>query len=150
MNLIEFDASHISVMMQWFPDHKSTAIWGGPNFRYPYSKQSFMHDLNLDHAASFVLMSDQGTVLAFGQYYQRNKHCHLSRLVVSPLERGNGLGKQLINLLSLKGSKALQLKSCSLFVMAYNTAAIKLYLSLGFRQAVYPDNTADDIVYMLR
>jgi len=149
MNLTKFDKLHLAKIMEWFPDEDSTSIWGGPNFRYPYSDQSFMNDLDLFKAESFVLTNDLGSILAFGQYYLRNERCHLSRLVVSPFDRGNGIGKHLIAQLSLHGRNDLKVDSCSLFVMADNKPAMKLYLSLGYREAIYPEEVAKDMIYMV-
>ena len=149
MNLIKFDKLHLAEIMEWFPDVESISIWGGPNFRFPCSDQSFMSDLDLAKTESFVLTNDLGSILAFGQYYLRNERCHLSRLVVSPTERGNGIGKHLIAQLSLQGRNDLKVGSCSLFVMAHNKPAMRLYLSLGFREAIYPEEMAKDIIYMV-
>ena len=149
MNLIKFDKLHLAEIMEWFPDVESISIWGGPNFRFPCSDQSFMSDLDLAKTESFVLTNDLGSILAFGQYYLRNERCHLSRLVVSPTERGNGIGKHLIAQLSLQGCNDLKVGSCSLFVMAHNKPAMRLYLSLGFREAIYPEGMAKDMIYMV-
>jgi len=149
MNLIKFDKSYLAEIMKWFPNEESISIWGGPNFRYPYSDESFMNDLNLPKTESFVLTNDFGSILAFGQYYLRNQRCHLSRLVVSPFERSNGIGKYLIAQLSLQGQEDLKVKSCSLFVMADNKPAMKLYLSLGYREDIYPEEVAKDMIYMV-
>lgn len=149
MNLIKFDKLHLAEIMAWFPDADSISIWGGPNFRFPYSDQSFMSDLDLSTTESFVLTNDLGSILAFGQYYLRNERCHLSRLVVSPFERGKGIGKHLIAQLSLQGRNDLKLGSCSLFVMAHNKSALRLYLSLGFREAIHPGEMAEDMIYMV-
>lgn len=150
MNLIKFDKLHLAEIMEWFPDKESISIWGGPNFRFPYSDQSFMSDLDLSKTESFVLTNDLGSILAFGQYYLRNERCHLSRIVVSPFERGNGIGKHLIAQLSLQGRSDLKVGGCSLFVTAHNKSAMKLYLSLGFREAIYSEEMAKDMIYMVR
>jgi len=149
MNLIKFDKLHLAKIMGWFPDEGSISTWGGPNFRFPYSAQTFMSDLDLSKTESFVLADDLGLTLAFGQYYLRNKRCHLSRLVVSPFERGHGIGKHLIAKLSLKGRHDLKVGGCSLFVMAANKLAMKLYLSLGYTEATYPEEIEKDMKYMV-
>ncbi|MFT6735013.1 MAG: ribosomal protein S18 acetylase RimI-like enzyme [Polaribacter sp.] len=149
MNLIKFNKLHLTEVMEWFPNEESISIWGGLNFRFPYSAQSFMIDLDLSNTESFVLINDLGSTLAFGQYYRRNERCHLSRLVVSPFERGNGVGKHLIAQLSLQGRNDLKVGSCSLFVMTYNKLAMKLYLSLDFRKTIYPSEIGNDMVYMV-
>ena len=149
MNLIKFDKLHLVEIMEWFPDGESISLWGGPNFRFPYSEQSFLSDLNLSKTESFVLTNDLGSAVAFGQYYLRNGRCHLSRLAVSPAERGNGIGKHLIAQLCRQGCDDLKVSSCSLFVMSHNKPALRVYLSSGFRKATYPDEIARDMIYMV-
>lgn len=150
MKLIKFDKSHLAEIMEWFPDGASIAIWGGPGFRFPFTEQSFLTDLDLSNTVSFVLTSDLGSSLAFGQYYMRNERCHLSRLVVSPSGRGNGVGKHLIAQLCLQGCDDLKVSGCSLFVMSHNKSAVRLYLSLGFRNANCPEEISKDMIYMVR
>lgn len=149
MNLIKFDKLHLAEIMEWFPDGESISIWGGPSFKFPFTEQSFLADLDLPNTESFVLINDLGSSLAFGQYYMRNERCHLSRLVVSPSERGNGVGKHLIAQLCLQGCDDLKVSGCSLFVMSHNKSAMRVYLELGFRNAICPEEIPKDTIYMV-
>jgi ribosomal protein S18 acetylase RimI-like enzyme len=63
-------------------------------------------------------VDEEGQVLAFGQYYERAGRCHFGRLVVS------------------------------LFVIADNAPAIRLYERLGFAPAVYPEDDPDVRTYL--
>lgn len=150
MKLIKFDESHLAELMGWFPTQKSVAPWGGPEFRFPFTELSFLSDLNLGSTNSFVLVNDALLPVAFGQYYLRKQRCHLSRLAVSPLMRGGGIGRELIAQLSVQGQAALMVDSCSLFVMADNKAAMRLYITLGFTKTVYPQEIEADVIYMVR
>lgn len=150
MNLIKFDESHLAELMTWFPTQKSASTWGGPDFRFPFTGPSFMNDLNLRSTNSFVLVNDSLRPVAFGQYYLRNQRCHLSRLAVSPAQRGGGIGSDLIAQLSARGQIELMVTSCSLFVMADNKPAKRLYLSLGFIEAEYPQEIEADMIYMIK
>jgi ribosomal protein S18 acetylase RimI-like enzyme len=149
MNLIKFDKLHLVEIMEWFPNDESISIWGGPGFRFPFTAHSFLSDLDLSKTESFVLANELGSSIAFGQYYMRNERCHLSRLVVSPSERGNGIGKHLIAQLCLQGCDDLKVSGCSLFVMPHNKSAMRVYLSLGFRKAIYPEEISKDMIYMV-
>ncbi|MFT7559465.1 MAG: ribosomal protein S18 acetylase RimI-like enzyme [Flavobacteriales bacterium] len=69
--------------------------------------------------------------------------------MVSPLHRGKGLGKQLIDQLSLKGRDHLKVHERSLFVMTINGPAMKLYSSLGYKEATYPEDIAKNMIFMV-
>ncbi|MDN4503821.1 GNAT family N-acetyltransferase [Alteromonadaceae bacterium BrNp21-10] len=139
MQLISPTKQHIQQMLGWFTNKQQSTTWGGPQFRYPFTEQSFIEDLKLDTLASHVIEDSEGRCLAFGQYYARVGRCHLGRLAVSPAHRGQGIGKQLIHLLTQQGKTQLGVSECSLFVYEDNRQAYQLYLRLGFREMDYPE-----------
>jgi hypothetical protein len=59
-------------LMTWFPDAASVDLWGGPNFRYPFTDAS-------------------GQLAAFGQSYERTGRGHLARLISNPKMRRQGV-----------------------------------------------------------
>jgi RimJ/RimL family protein N-acetyltransferase len=131
--------AHIDALMQWFPDAASVAVWS-PSNNFPFTdRQRFIVESKLDEIASWMLVDEADTPLAFGQYYTRQGCCHLGRLVVAPQRRGEGLGSELIRLLMARGTAELCTTRCSLFVLGYNTAARKLYARLGFTETQYPE-----------
>ncbi|WP_206018259.1 hypothetical protein [Pseudoalteromonas sp. Z9A5] len=67
------DANFIEIM-SWFSTEEELSIWSGPGFRYPFDLSSFKSDLKLDSLKSFSLVSVEGDLLAFGQYYLRLDH----------------------------------------------------------------------------
>ena len=129
--------AHTLEMMSWFPSLESCRVWGGPEFRFPFTAESFRADCHLELPSS-ALLDAGGTLCGFGQYYLRAGRCHLARLVIAPTHRGRGLGTRLIELLAHAGQVALGVNQCSLFVSAANTAALALYQRLGFTPAQYP------------
>jgi GNAT superfamily N-acetyltransferase len=94
--------------------------------------------LNLNALKSFSLISSEGDLLAFGQYYLRLGKCHLERLVVSPSRHGQGIASHLISQLSISGKLDLSTKSCSLFILGHNKSAIQAYKKLGSSMVDYP------------
>ncbi len=131
--------AHIDALMQWFPDAASVAVWS-PSNSFPFTdRQRFILESKLDEIASWMLVDDADTPLAFGQYYARQGCCHLGRLVVAPERRGQGLAGELIRLLMARGTAELGMTRCSLFVLDYNTVARKVYASLGFKETQYPE-----------
>jgi ribosomal protein S18 acetylase RimI-like enzyme len=142
--------SHLPELMRWFPDRRSCAMWGGPEFGFPFTDESFRADLRL-HLPSYSVVGDNGELLGFGQYYVRVGRCHLARLAISPAHRGRALGEFLIRELCRIGCRELNAKDCSLFVMDSNAPALKLYRRLGFVDAQYPGNMPSlaGVIYMV-
>lgn len=138
-------------LMSWFSTEEELTVWSGPDFRYPFDLSSFKSDLKLDSLKSFSLISTEGSLLAFGQYYLRLGRCHLGRLVVNPNLRGQGIASHLIQKLSVLGKSDLNTDSCSLFVLGHNKSAIQAYTKLGFSMADYPDELPlDNCFYMVK
>ena len=140
MTLRPVTPADLHVMISWFPDQQSCRNWGGPEFRFPFSEQSFLEDAQLQTLPSYSYCDDD-RLLAFGQYYLRAGRCHLARLAVAPAERGKGHGTRLIVALLDCGSTALGTTECSLFVSTSNPRAARLYERLGFTEMQYPDPT---------
>jgi ribosomal protein S18 acetylase RimI-like enzyme len=139
MRLTQPSDENFIELMSWFSNEDELSIWSGPNFRYPFDLSTFKSDLSLDTLKSFSLTSNEGDLLAFGQYYLRLGNCHLGRLIVNPNFRGQGIASHLINQLSTLGRSDLRTDSCSLFVLGHNKSAIKVYTKLGFSMADYPE-----------
>jgi ribosomal protein S18 acetylase RimI-like enzyme len=138
-------------LMSWFPDEASCRMWGGPEFRYPFDEATFREDSKVGESPSWSLVDDDAAFIAFGQYYLRLGHCHLSRLAVSPGLRGQGIGSTLVLELCRRGQAALGANSCSLFVLPGNEPAQRLYSRLGFVVRPYPEPAPafDGCIYMV-
>ncbi|MDH3821716.1 MAG: GNAT family N-acetyltransferase, partial [Gammaproteobacteria bacterium] len=89
-------AAELDQIMGWFPDAVSVSIWGGPDFRFPFTAETFREDCRLDAVESFSLRNAEGQLAAFGQAYERDGRGHLARLVSNPRMRRQGAGRQLI------------------------------------------------------
>lgn len=130
----------IDLLMKWFPDQQSVTNWGGPGFRYPFTRHSFAEDLYWRRMDSFSLRDRDGQVAAFGQLYPRDGRIHLARLVADPSLRGQGFGRRLIAELMRQGRSMFACREASLFVFRDNLAACRCYRSMGFTLAEYPEN----------
>ena len=71
MQLIQPLEIHIVDMMSWFTNEADLKQWSGPGFRYPFDLSTFTEDLKINPTNSFSLVSEEGELLGFGQYYQR-------------------------------------------------------------------------------
>ncbi len=149
--LLPATPAHLQDLMAWFGDEQSCTNWGGPEFRYPFTAESFRADARYGELQSYALVGNAGALLGFGQYYNRAGRCHLARLAVAPDRRGAGLGAVLIFGLSRLGCAELGLAECSLFVYPDNIPAMHLYGRLGFAAEIYPDASRlpDGCTYMV-
>lgn len=139
-------------LMTWFANSPDVRRWGGPEFEYPFTAASFRRDCHWPDMASFSLRDDDGELLAFGQFYDRDGHINLARIGVRPGLRGQGIGRRFLSRLMAAGRERLELPSFSLYVYRDNEAALRCYRSLGFRIRPYPpgEKLADVCYYMTR
>lgn len=150
MTLLPATAAHLPDIMSWFPGADSTRIWGGWQFRFPFTPETFAADVQLTERPSYVLIDQADVVLGFGQIYLRVGRCHFGRLAVAPDRRGQGLGTALLRVLAEQGQRAFGAAEYSLFVSRQNAQAEKLYRRLGFVHAPYPEaGVPDDYAYMV-
>lgn len=146
-----FDDSRLRELMSWFPDRASCRVWGGPEFRFPFTEATFRVDAKLASLATRMLVQGDGRLTAFGQYYLRVGRCHLGRLAVAPAFRGGGFGTRLVRELCAEGRALFGAGSCSLFVVPTNERAKALYERLGFAATPYPEPAAElePYIYMV-
>lgn len=138
--------------MTWFASAEDVRRWGGPEFEHPFTASSFRRDCHWPEIASYSLRDVDGTLLAFGQYYDRNGHINLARVGVRPGSRGQGTGRELMSRLMTAGRDRLPLPCYSLYVYRDNEAALRCYRSLGFEIRPYPpgEKLADVCYFMTR
>jgi len=150
MKLNDASESDINRLMSWFPDERSVNIWGGPNFRYPLTPTTFQEDTHWQEMDSYILVSPQGGMRAFGQMYERHGRINLARLVVAPDQRRQGLGTRLVTLLMDRGRETFPLEEFSLYVYDDNHAAMACYSGAGFEEHASPvgDDVPDNCIYM--
>ena len=132
--------SDFDEVMTWFSDAASVDRWAGPQFRFPFTRESFMEDCRPDIATSYALHDADGRTAAFGQTCERYGRGHLLRLVVNPRLRRQGAGTRLIRMLIASLEQSGDYDEYSLFVYRDNIPAYHCYLSLGFAVTEYPED----------
>lgn len=148
--LEESVAGDIDRLMRWFPDAPSLNLWGGPRFRYPFTRHSFAEDMLWGRIASFSLRNADNEFAAFGQLYERLGCINLARLIANPTMRGQGVGKRLVAMLMQTGRPMFACPKYSLFVYRENAPAYACYQSMGFKTTEYPaDEPMADVCYYL-
>ena len=138
-------------LMAWFPTAESLSVWSGPNFRFPFTGETFREDCRWPGMETRVLRDDD-ELLAFGQFYERHGRINLARLAVNPERRGEGLGSRLVAALMEESREIVSGDEYSLYVLRDNTPALCCYRTQGFRIDEYPagDPWADTCYYMTR
>jgi ribosomal protein S18 acetylase RimI-like enzyme len=138
-------------IMGWFPDKESVTRWGSPYMSYPLKDDTFFGDIYWDRMSSRVARTEDGSLLAFGQFYTKLGRCHLARLVINPEYRGRGFGEKFVSALMDHGAEQLGTDEFSLYVMTANRPAYNCYKNLGFELARQPEDDArlEDVVFMV-
>lgn len=140
--LVASDDQDIAELMQCFPQARSVNIWGGPNFRFPFTPESFRADCRLNAMSSYCLRDPDGGMVAFGQIYDRQGRGHLARLIVHPDYRLQGVGRRLVAMLVVAAERQFDCGECSLFVYRDNAPAYRCYLAMGITVQEYPVDAA--------
>ena len=150
--LAEASDCDLDELMSWFNDAAEVDIWGGPRFRFPFTKSTFRKDCHWGRMPGFRLDSPAGEFSAVGQMYQRYGRINLARLVVKPGLRGQGVGKRLVAGLIETGPQLFPADEFSLFVYRHNATALGCYKSMGFVVRDYPQGArmADQCYYLTR
>ncbi|MCH4295039.1 GNAT family N-acetyltransferase [Shewanella sp. 3B26] len=137
-------ASDYLELASWIADAEQARRWAGPNLPYPFTADSLEALLALPgiNVSSFCLVDARG-MCGFGQFWQPlpaavsasaaiENSVHLGRIIISPHQRGRGLGRALIEQLITKAIEVTAASAITLRVYRSNLAAATLYSQLGF------------------
>jgi len=134
-NLCAVQPSHYATIADWPDSAEATQRWAGPGVPFPLPPERFAQVLELEVRPGWALLDEQGQCLGFGQYWMTDADtAHLGRIIVSPLARGRGLGRLLMQALSAQAMHGAGVQRLTLRVYRDNTAAVALYRDLGFQQ----------------
>ena len=100
------------------------------SFSEPWSEMTFIKELENPQAHYFVAMEDEKIVGYAGMVVILDEG-HIMNIAVDKLQRGRGIGKELVRQLIDK-ARGLEMIGLTLEVRAGNIAAINLYESFGF------------------
>lgn len=137
-----------AAIASWVPDAAACARWAGPHVPYPFTVKKLRDLLRMPQGRSRVLgQVDVRQPLGFGQYWVRCQgEVHLGRIIVSPGQRGRGLGKQMCRLLMQEAVAQSGADAVTLRVYRDNPAARSVYAALGFRSVETASDT--DVLFM--
>ncbi|HHA2973244.1 TPA: GNAT family N-acetyltransferase [Stenotrophomonas maltophilia] len=134
-NLCAVQPSHYATIADWLDSAAATQRWAGPGVPFPLPPEGFAQVLELGSRPGWALLDELGRCLGFGQYWITDAGtAHLGRIIVSPLARGRGLGRLLMQAMSAQAMREDGIERLTLRVYRDNTAALALYRDLGFQQ----------------
>ena len=127
------------------------------SFRWPWGRLSFEGELSCQNACNYVVKSSaNGTgeqVVAYAFFRRMADELHLLKIAVTPEYRGHGIATRLLER-SFRIAAKQGATSVHLEVRPSNTAAIELYLKLGFevigRRHRYYADTKEDALLMMK
>lgn len=137
-------ASDYHELASWIADAEQARRWAGPNLPYPFTADALEALLELPgiNVSSFCLVDARG-MCGFGQFWQPlpaavsasaaiENSVHLGRIIISPHQRGRGLGRALMEQLITKAIEVTGASAITLRVYRSNVAAATLYRQFGF------------------
>ena len=65
VQLIEVAKAHVAQIMTWFPTEHSCRVWGGPEFRFPFTAETFLADSKLTSLPSYALIRESAELCGF-------------------------------------------------------------------------------------
>ncbi|MDE5619458.1 MAG: GNAT family N-acetyltransferase [Ruminococcus sp.] len=122
----------------WISDEKTHAMWCANRIKYPIEKENF-EEVMLEAAIKsgdipYVATTDDGKVVGFFCYSVNlsSNEGMLKFVMVTPEQRGKGLGKAMLQLAIEYAFNITKAESVQLNVFSENTMAQKCYENVGF------------------
>lgn len=119
------------------------------SFSVPWSKKTFVDDVNRPYALYFAAVEGD-TVVGYAGMWHIVGDGHITNIAVAPDKRGRGIGAQLLQAL-VSAAAELDMAGLTLEVRVNNYTAQGLYLKNGFtlqriRKNYYSDTNEDALV----
>ena len=116
-------------------------------FAMPWSRESFLQELERNVAARYLVAEKDGRVIGYAGAWIILDESHITNIAITPEERGQGVGRKLTEAL-MQYLSNLGAAYATLEVRVSNERAQHLYKSLGFvsvgkRKRYYEDNGED-------
>ncbi len=96
----------LETVLTWVTTAAALQMWAGPKVTFPPLLEQTWLEIGASEKNTFALLDANEHVCGFGQLLLREPGCvHLARIIVSPAERGKGLGRLLVTELIRAGSE---------------------------------------------
>ncbi len=134
MELKRFGEADYQTLISWIPDAEFNLLWGGPKYSWPLTHAQIKSNVSLEQVHAFMLIDSGNKAIGFIEVLQLSKDvCRLCRVLLNPLARGKGAGKQLVSLALTYAEQQCVAKVVELAVYEHNLVARQCYSALGFR-----------------
>lgn len=135
-----------NAVKDWLNDERIHAMWCAGHMKYPLEKDDLGNELTkffIDKGdCPFVALSDDGKPVGFiccSLNYENNE-AMLAFVMTDPVQRGKGLGKEMVSLAAKYCFDLLKADAVELNVFSANAPARKCYTGAGFTERkVTPD-----------
>lgn len=119
-------------------------------FSMPWSRDAFRRELEENIVARYLVLEDQGRVLAYGGIWLVIDEAHVTNIAVHPDARSRGYGERILRALMRLASDTC-MGMITLEVRRSNAVAQALYHKAGFqdvgyRKRYYEDNQEDALI----
>ncbi|MCE5341981.1 MAG: ribosomal protein S18-alanine N-acetyltransferase [Eubacteriales bacterium] len=119
-------------------------------FATPWSRQSFLDEMEKNACARYLVAEEDGRIIAYGGAWIILEEGHITNIAVKQDSRGKGVGKALLKAL-MQYAANLGVQYLTLEVRKSNMTAQKLYEAFGFqtlgvRKDYYEDNGEDALL----
>ena len=106
-------------------------------FPWPWEQGAFEKFISKDDAVlSYLVLNDEVVAFFVGHREEDLEQVYLLKIIVSPLWRGKGLGRRMMELTFEDLASTFGINKCYCEVDVENTVAIELYKSLGLEVLV--------------
>jgi RimJ/RimL family protein N-acetyltransferase len=135
ITLRPFSKQDMPSISSWIHSKEELVQYAGPVFEYPLSwEQLEKHLADSCRQVYAAIRPNTTETIGTGEvYWDAEDTPRLCRILVSPGERGKGLGKQIVLSLLELAFANVTVKEVSLNVYDFNTSAIKCYEQCGFK-----------------
>jgi len=144
LRLRPYKAMDAKYLIEWMEDEKTFVQWCANHLLYPLSSEALVeYKKSCDNSEDSWLLTaiDEngrpvGHVLVKHVNFDENS-IHLGHVIVDSKNRGNGLGKELLELVLVYAFDVLRVSKVTLGVFDNNTIAYNCYKSSGFEVYEY-------------
>ena len=135
VHLEKFDQHGYDLLLSWADSAESLMQFAGPGFTYPLTRQQLDKSLSDENRLAFKLVgTGSQKMIGYAEIYLTSESAYLGRILIgNPLDRGKGLGSQLVTLLVTYAFTVLAQAKVQLNVFEWNTGAIRCYEKAGFK-----------------
>lgn len=135
IRLIPYDAQYLDNLIEWVKTEEEMHRWAATSFLFPLTQKQFYDYPGRFTSRAYWLISED-RVIGLGDIVSdtEKKELRLARIIIDPKQRGLGYGKELTRLIVREALRQLPSSSwaISLWVLADNPVAQKVYQSIGF------------------